>query len=71
MPLDLDLARDADGAQALGLADRETASPAELGAVEPALGLEARKPGLPLALLRRKNALKALSSRLSTCCSAE
>ncbi len=45
VPLHLDLAGDAGGAQALRLADREPVAHAEFGAAEPALGLKAREPG--------------------------
>jgi hypothetical protein len=78
MPLDLDLARDADGAQALCLADREVlriVRPSPTRNSAPSNRLLDWKRGNPAfpwrSFNRRKNALKALSSRLSTCCSAE
>src|SRR3954453_18271505 len=52
MPLDLDLARNTDDAKSLAFADRETVPDPELGAVEPALGLEAREAGFALPLLQ-------------------
>src|SRR5918997_876806 len=52
VPLHLDLARNASDADAFGLADCETVSDAELGAVEPAPGLETWEARLALALLQ-------------------
>src|SRR4051812_25242962 len=52
MPLDLDLARNAGDPDARRLAERETVPDPELGAVEPALGLEAREARLALPLLQ-------------------